>query len=121
MKVIYWTIHGQGFFEAEKIDREFKKSTRFILPGGEKITINRGDILSIEYEQKKPEHENVKLRTGRYYSKENWDKWIEIIGFIDGDAILKGWTISFEPIRTDKNGNEYIRLENLTYPAYCTI
>ena len=65
------------------------------------------------------EHKNVKFTPGTHYASNNWDKEIDIIGTVGGKAICKGWKISYETIRTDEDGNEYIKIENLVYPAYC--
>ena len=67
------------------------------------------------------DRKNVKFQRGEHYAKENWDKFIEIIGFKNGCAICKGWKISYEPIKTDPDGNEYIKIGELTYPAYCRL
>ena len=68
------------------------------------------------------DRKNVKFsKTGEYYAKENWDKFIHVIGFENGKAICKGWKITHEQIHTDENGNEYFKIENLTFPAYCRI
>ena len=65
------------------------------------------------------DHKNVKFTAGRHYAKNNWDREIDIVGIIDGTAICQGWKTSYEKIRTDEDGNEYIKIENLVYPAYC--
>ena len=65
--------------------------------------------------------ENVKFSTGTYYCQQDWDREINIVGFIGGKAICQGWKISYETIRTDDHGNEFIQIEHRTYPAYCKI
>ena len=64
------------------------------------------------------DYQNVKFIPGKYYAKNNWDKEIEIVGTVAGTAICQGWKISYEPIRIDESGNEFIRIESLIYPAY---
>ena len=65
------------------------------------------------------DHQNVKMETGKLYCWEDWDRQIEIVGVVCGMAFVQGWKLSTEPIRTDKNGNEFIRIENKTYYAFC--
>ena len=62
---------------------------------------------------------NVKFKPGKFYCLQNSDYEIEIIGIVAGYAIVKGWKISHERIRIDEQNNEYIRIENKTYCAYC--
>ena len=69
----------------------------------------------------KIEHKNAKMETGKIYCLEDWDRSIEIVGIVAGMAFIQGWKLSTEPIRTDKNGNEFIRIENRTYYAYCKL
>lgn len=66
-------------------------------------------------------HQNVKFQPGEHYARNNWDKFIEILGVVAGKAIVKGWKISYETVRTDENGNEYIKIDELIYPAYCRL
>ena len=70
-----------------------------------------------------PENKNVKFQPGKYYSPQNWDSWINIIDLIPEkkQAVLYGYKLSKEPIRTDETGNEFIQLENLKYYAYCKL
>lgn len=67
------------------------------------------------------DRKNVKFSPGKYYCQQDWDREIDIVGVIDGMAICKGWKISYEPIKTDSDGNEYIQIEHRVYPAYCRL
>lgn len=58
-----------------------------------------------------------KLQPGTYYAKQDWDREITIIGIVDGMAVCNGWKISYEPIKVDSQGTEYIQIEERTYSA----
>lgn len=65
------------------------------------------------------DNRNVKFTAGKYYCWQNSDYSIEILGVVMGMAMCKGWKVTTEPVRKDENGNEYIRLGNQTYYAFC--
>ena len=67
------------------------------------------------------DNQNVKLSPGKFYCWENSDYEIEVLGVAAGFAIVHGWKITSEPIRTDFRGNEYIRIENQTYYAFAKV
>lgn len=66
-------------------------------------------------------HKNEKMTTGKFYALENWDHFIEVVGIVPGMAFVQGWKLSTEPIRTDENGNEFIKIENNRYYAFCKL
>ena len=65
------------------------------------------------------ENKNVKFSTGKFYCWENSDYEIEVLGSAAGAAFVQGWTLSTEKIHVDKNGNEFLKIGNKTYYAFC--
>lgn len=53
---------------------------------------------------------NHKFSEGKYYCWENSDYTIEIVRITPHTATVRGLLVTKEKIRTDENGNEYIRL-----------